>query len=112
MKKIFCFAIALLMPGLPAMGQQKECLAFCNHLFALMSGGYWCSGDLPEREFVKTDEILAEEYALTVIRIGDTLYFLASSAMKSSIYKLADPLSEKWSVAADNVKLLIQESCK
>jgi hypothetical protein len=74
-------------------------------LFASKSGGYWHSKTLAEWVFVKTDQIPTEEYAPTVIGVKDTLYFLASSTEKSTIYKSADPLSGKWSVARDELEI-------
>ena len=74
-------------------------------LFASKSGGYWHSKTLAEWDFVKTDQIPTEEYAPTVIAIKDTLYFLASSTEKSTIYKSADPLSGKWTVARDELEI-------
>lgn len=71
------------------------------YLFASKSGGYWHSIDLAEWTFIETSEIPVEEYAPTAIGIGDTLYFLASSNELSTIYKTADPLSGKWSLARE-----------
>ncbi|MBS0000196.1 MAG: family 43 glycosylhydrolase [Cyclobacteriaceae bacterium] len=72
-------------------------------LFASKSGGYWHSGDLITWEYIETDEIPTEEYAPTAIAIDDTLYFLASSREKSTIYKSADPLSGKWEIAVESL---------
>lgn len=74
-------------------------------LFASKSGGYWHSDDLVKWEFIETNEIPTEEYAPTVIELQDTVYFLASSNQKSTIYKTADPLSGKWSVALDSLEI-------
>ncbi|MBN2275833.1 MAG: family 43 glycosylhydrolase [Bacteroidales bacterium] len=74
-------------------------------LFASKSGGYWYSGDLEQWTFIESDEIPVEEYAPTVIAISDTLYFLASSGEKSTVYKTADPLSGKWSVAREELEM-------
>lgn len=71
------------------------------YLFASKSGGYWHSTDMAAWTFIETSEIPVEEYAPTAIGIGDTLYFLASSNELSTIYKTADPLSGKWSVARE-----------
>lgn len=73
-------------------------------LFASKSGGYWHSKDLTNWTFVETSEIPTEEYAPTALGIGDTLYFLASSNEKSTVYKTADPLSGKWSVAREELE--------
>src|SRR5688572_33180305 len=54
-------------------------------LFASKSGGYWHSKDLSTWTFVETAQIPVEEYAPTVIALGDTLYFLASSNEKSTV---------------------------
>ena len=74
-------------------------------LFASKSGGYWYSDDLVDWAFIESDEIPVEEYAPTVVALEDTLYFLASSTEKSTIYKSADPLSGKWSIALDSLEI-------
>ena len=71
------------------------------YLFASKSGGYWHSPDLHTWTFVDATEIPTEEYAPTAVAIGDTLYFLASSNEKSTIYKTSDPLTGHWSVARE-----------
>ncbi|WP_320019497.1 family 43 glycosylhydrolase [Labilibaculum manganireducens] len=76
-------------------------------LFASMSGGYWYSEDLANWEFIESDQIPKEEYAPTAISIGDTVYFLASSTQKSTIYKTTDPLSGKWDVAVDSLEIIV-----
>lgn len=68
-------------------------------LFASKSGGYWYSSDLIDWTFIATDEIPSEEYAPTAVAINDTLYFIASNHQPNTIYKSANPLSGKWSVA-------------
>lgn len=74
-------------------------------LFASKSGGYWYSDDLIDWKFIETNKIPVEEYAPTVISIEDTLYFLASSNEKSTIYKSADPLSGIWTIALDSLEM-------
>ena len=74
------------------------------YLFASKSGGYWHSEDLLDWNFIKTDQIPTEEYAPTAIAIQDTVYFLASSTEKSTIYKSADPLTGKWTVAREELE--------
>ncbi|MDZ7633554.1 MAG: hypothetical protein U5L72_03560 [Bacteroidales bacterium] len=64
-------------------------------LFASMSGGYWHSSDLTEWKFTETSQIPTEEYAPTAVVMGDTIYFLASSTEKSTIYKSSDPLCRR-----------------
>ena len=76
-------------------------------LFASKSGGYWHSDDLADWKFIRTDQIPTEEYAPTVVAIHDTLYFLASSTTKSTLYKSADPLSGKWDVAKDSMDITV-----
>jgi xylan 1,4-beta-xylosidase len=75
------------------------------YLFASKSGGYWHSTDLTEWLFIETTEIPVEEYAPTAIAIGDTLYFLASSNEKSTIYKSARPLEGKWDTACKELEI-------
>ncbi len=55
-------------------------------LFVSKSGGYWWSENLAQWHFVQTDQIPTEEYAPTAVAIDDTLFFLASSNHKSTIY--------------------------
>ncbi len=74
------------------------------YLFASKSGGYWHSKDLSSWEFVETEQIPAEEYAPTVVAIGEELYFLASSNEKSTIYKTSNPLSGQWAVAVEELE--------
>ncbi|UZR96657.1 family 43 glycosylhydrolase [Chondrinema litorale] len=74
-------------------------------LFASKSGGYWHSKDLLKWEFIQTDEIPTEEYAPTVVAIADTVFFLASSNEKSTIYKSVDPMSGKWTVAKEELEM-------
>jgi len=75
------------------------------YLFASKSGGYWYSDDLAKWTFIESNEIPTEEYAPTAIGIGDTLYFLASSTEKSTIYKTTDPMTGKWSVAREELDM-------
>ena len=74
-------------------------------LFASKSGGYWHSTDLTNWTFIETNEIPVEEYAPTAVAINDTLYFLASSNEKSTLYKSSDPLSGKWNVAKEKLDM-------
>ncbi len=74
-------------------------------LFASKSGGYWYSNDLVDWTFIETSSIPTEEYAPTVVSINDTLYFLASSNEKSTIYKTVDPFSGRWEIALDSLKI-------
>lgn len=77
------------------------------YLFASKSGGYWYSRDLVKWSLVQTSQIPTEEYAPTAIAIEDTLYFLASSNEKSTIYKSTNPLIGKWSVAKDSLEIAV-----
>jgi len=74
-------------------------------LFASKSGGYWHSKDLADWTFVETDQIPVEEYAPAAVVIDEVIYFLASSNEKSTVYKSADPLSGKWSVAVEELEI-------
>ncbi|MFA5769669.1 MAG: family 43 glycosylhydrolase [Bacteroidales bacterium] len=75
------------------------------YLFASKSGGYWHSDDLTAWDFIETNQIPTEEYAPTAIAIGDTLFFLASSNEKSTVYKSTDPLSGQWEVAEEALEI-------
>ena len=77
------------------------------YLFASKSGGYWFSDNLVDWTFVSTEEIPTEEYAPTVVEVKDTLYFLASSSTKSTIYRTADPKSGKWEIAKDSLDITV-----
>ena len=77
------------------------------YLFASKSGGYWYSDDLASWTFIRTNEIPTEEYAPTVVSIGNTLYFLASSTKKSTIYRTADPKSGHWDIACDSLAVTV-----
>ncbi|HEY9008876.1 MAG TPA: family 43 glycosylhydrolase [Ohtaekwangia sp.] len=74
-------------------------------LFVSKSGGYWHSKDLTDWTFIETNQIPVEEYAPTAVAINDTLYFLASSNEKSTLYKSADPLSGTWQVAKEKLDM-------
>lgn len=74
-------------------------------LFASKSGGYWHSQDLSSWEFIETSQIPVEEYAPTAVVLGDTLYFMASSTEKSTLYKSGDPLSGEWQVAVEELDM-------
>ena len=73
-------------------------------LFASKSGGYWYSRDLADWNFIETNQIPTEEYAPTAVVIGDTIYFLASSTEKSTIYKSTDPLAGEWNIAVEELE--------
>jgi hypothetical protein len=73
-------------------------------LFASKSGGYWHSTDLTEWIFVETTQLPIEEYAPTVIELEGTLFFLASSNSKSTIYKSTNPLVGEWGVAVESLE--------
>ncbi len=74
------------------------------YLFASKSGGYWHSKDLAEWIFIETTQIPAEEYAPTAVALNDTLYFLASSNERSTVYKSAHPLEGKWIIAVEELE--------
>ena len=95
------------MPGKPSRREAADPTAILfkdeYFLFASKSGGYWYSSNLVDWNFVETHEIPTEEYAPTVIALNDTLYFLASSRQKPTIYKSGDPKSGKWEVAREGL---------
>ena len=88
-----------------AADPSMVCFRDTYYLFASKSGGYWYSDDLNGWRFVETNQIPTEEYAPTAIAIGDTLFFLASSNEKSTIYKSSDPLSGQWEVAVEALEI-------
>lgn len=70
------------------------------YLFASKSGGYWQSEDMATWQFIATTDLPTEDYAPTVIAIGDTLYFAASSGERRPFYKTAHPETGEWEVAS------------
>ena len=74
-------------------------------LFASKSGGYWHSKNLVEWKFIETTQIPIEEYAPAAIVLGDTMYFLASSNERSTIYKSNNPLSGEWGIAVEKLEV-------
>ena len=62
-------------------------------LFASKSGGYWRSDDLAEWEYIPSPSIATvNDYAPTILPIGDTLYFTASSdGNPTRIFKTKTP---------------------
>lgn len=61
------------------------------YLFASKSGGYWRSEDLADWEYIPCTTIpTLEDYAPTILPVGDTLYFTTSSG-KTQIFKSAHP---------------------
>ena len=66
------------------------------YLFASKSGGYWRSEDLADWEYIPCTTIpTLEDYAPTILPVGDTLYFTASSG-KTQIFKNAHPEKDAW----------------
>lgn len=66
------------------------------YLFASKSGGYWRSDDLADWEYIPCTTIpTLEDYAPTILPIGDTLYFTTSSG-KTQIFKNAHPEKDTW----------------
>lgn len=78
------------------------------YLFASKSGGYWYSDDLAAWNFIETNEIPTEEWAPTAVVIGDTVYFMSSSA-SSSVYYSTNPLTGKWQILRDSMPMAIQD---
>lgn len=76
------------------------------YLFASKSGGYWHSSNLINWDFITTKDLPLEDYAPTVVVIGDTLYFTACSVKPTlAIYKSGNPKAGKWQVANAAVPL-------
>jgi hypothetical protein len=66
------------------------------YLFASKSGGYWSSPDLVEWTYIYSQSIeTIENYAPTILVIGDTLYFMGSWE-PVKIYKNANPDKDNW----------------
>ncbi len=97
------------MPELPSRREAADptVILFKDryYLFASMSGGYWWSDDLAEWRFIQTDGIPTEEYAPTAVVLDDTVYFLASSKTKSTVYRSDDPMTGRWTVAKESLEV-------
>lgn len=66
------------------------------YLFASKSGGYRRSEDLADWEYIPCTTIpTLEDYAPTILPVGDTLYFTTSSG-KTQIFKNAHPEKDAW----------------
>lgn len=74
-------------------------------LFASKSGGYWFSKNLYNWNFVTSKDLPLEDYAPTAIVIDDTLYFMASSQQKNSLFKAINPFDGKWQVKVEEMDL-------
>lgn len=77
------------------------------YLFASKTGGYWWSKDLISWKLIETNQIPTEDYAPAAIVIGDTFYFIASSATKNPILRSTDPKSGKWEVVRDSLPFAV-----
>lgn len=75
------------------------------YLFASKSSGYWHSNDLLNWELIKNAQLPWEEYAPTVVSIGDTIFFLASSNDKSTVYMSTNPLQGHWQIAVEELEM-------
>ncbi|MDR0835156.1 MAG: family 43 glycosylhydrolase [Tannerella sp.] len=65
------------------------------YLFASKSGGYWSSPDLAEWTYILCKTISTiENYAPTVLVLGDTLYYLASGS--KIIHYTTNPDKDEW----------------
>jgi len=78
-------------------------------LFASKVGGYWWSDDLVNWNLVETNQIPVEDYAPTVVAIGDTLFFLASNTTRCNIYKSTDPKKGSWKIARDSFPITMTD---
>ena len=66
------------------------------YLFASKSGGYWRSEDLADWVYIPCTTIpTLEDYAPTILPIGDTLYYTTSSG-QTQIFKNAHPERDAW----------------
>jgi hypothetical protein len=71
------------------------------YLFASKSGGYWSSSDLANWTYIPCRTISTiENYAPTVLALGDTLYYLASGS--KTIYYTTRPEVDEWKALEDN----------
>ena len=65
------------------------------YLFASKSGGYWRSENLKDWDYIPSATIeTIEDYAPTILALGDTLYYLGSDNPR--IFKNATPQRDSW----------------
>jgi hypothetical protein len=65
------------------------------YLFASKSGGYWSSTDLAQWTFIPSATLLTQEnYAPTILCLGDTLYYLIGGSPR--IFYTTNPDDDAW----------------
>ncbi|MDR0508177.1 MAG: family 43 glycosylhydrolase [Dysgonamonadaceae bacterium] len=71
------------------------------YLFASKSGGYWNSTDLVKWNYIPCKTISTiENYAPTVLTLGDTLFYLASGSRQ--IHYTQNPDADEWKVLSSS----------
>ena len=69
-------------------------------MFLSKSGGYYHSSDLVNWELLSSTNLPIEEYAPTVVAIGDTILFMTKT---DKIYKSTNPSDGVWEIANDSL---------
>src|SRR5438128_1771574 len=64
------------------------------YLFASKSGGYWTSPDMRDWRFIKPEGLPLEDYAPTVLVLGDKMYLTGSRS--KALFETDDPKAGKW----------------
>lgn len=71
-------------------------------MFLSKSGGYYHSENLIDWELLSSTNLPVEEYAPTVVAVGDTLLFMTKN---QKIYRSLNPLSGEWEIANDSLQV-------
>lgn len=69
-------------------------------MFLSKSGGYYHSKDLKEWSLISETNLPVEEYAPTVVALGDTILFMTKN---QKIYKSGNPSNGQWILANDSL---------
>jgi len=72
-------------------------------LFASHSGGYWYSDDMLIWNYLPIKSLPIEDYAPDAIAINDTVYYIASAAVRKPFYFTTDPLRDNWKPFPDTL---------
>jgi len=76
-------------------------------LFVSHSGGYWYSGNLLDWTYLPVKTLPIEDYAPDAIAINDTVFFIASSAVRKPFYYTTDPFRDDWKPFPDTLPFAV-----
>lgn len=71
-------------------------------MFLSKSGGYYHSKNLIDWNLISSTNLPVEEYAPTVVAVGDTILFMTKN---QKIYSSTDPMSGEWQIANDSLSV-------